>query len=75
MGLGWVSSQYIKSFKAVDQYGLGRCEVYLDLERMLEKADLDLVCILTPNYLHASQAIQCAEAGKHLVIEKPAALN
>lgn len=36
-------------------------------------ADLDLIDICTPSALHAPQAIQAMEAGKDVVIEKPAA--
>jgi len=43
------------------------------IEPMLEA--VDAVVISSPNWLHAEQAIQCAQAGKHLWIEKPLALN
>lgn len=35
----------------------------------------DVINIATPNGLHAAQALQCLEAGKHVVIEKPMALS
>jgi predicted dehydrogenase len=43
----------------------------------LLEADLkpDVINIATPNGLHASQAIQCLDAGTHVVIEKPFALS
>lgn len=34
-----------------------------------------LVAITTPNGLHYSQAKQCLEAGKHVLVEKPITLN
>ena len=37
--------------------------------------DLDVVCICTPNGIHAEQAIQALEAGKHVVCEKPMGLD
>jgi UDP-N-acetyl-2-amino-2-deoxyglucuronate dehydrogenase len=37
--------------------------------------ETDVVNIATPNYLHASQAIECLQHHKHVVIEKPMALN
>ena len=50
--------------------------VYKDLEEMLTRvADLDVVNICTPNGLHAEQAIQCINHGKHVVVEKPLSLN
>ncbi len=36
---------------------------------------VDAVIISSPNFLHAEQSIACAEAGLHLWIEKPMALN
>ncbi len=37
--------------------------------------DVDAVVISSPNFLHAEQAIACADAGKHVWIEKPMALT
>jgi len=44
-------------------------------EDMLEKADLDAVVIATPNALHHRQALDAAEAGVHLLLEKPVAVT
>ena len=53
-----------------------RVPFYDDLDNLLaEVNELDVVCIATPNGLHASQAIQILKANKHVVIEKPLALN
>jgi predicted dehydrogenase len=38
-------------------------------------ATVDAVVISSPNFLHAEQAVACAEAGKHVWIEKPMALS
>ncbi len=35
----------------------------------------DVLCIATPNGLHASQAVQALQSGRHVVIEKPMALT
>lgn len=50
---------------------------YENLEEMLEYAgeEIDVVTIATPNGLHASQALRALSQGKHVVIEKPIALN
>jgi len=42
---------------------------------MIEKEDLDVVSVCTPNYLHADCAIRAADAGCHLLCEKPVALS
>lgn len=47
--------------------------VYTDYRDMLRRSDCDAVSIVTPDFLHADIAVACAEAGKHLLIEKPLA--
>jgi len=48
---------------------------YTDLADMLKNPDIDAVCICTPSGLHPDLTIQAAEAGKHVVVEKPMALT
>ncbi|MEM2987285.1 MAG: Gfo/Idh/MocA family oxidoreductase [Nitrososphaerota archaeon] len=48
---------------------------YKDYDDMLEKEDIDAVIIATPEHLHLDPAIAAAEAGKHMLIEKPLATN
>lgn len=40
-------------------------------EAAVARPDVDVVCICTPTRAHAEAAIAAAQAGKHLVIEKP----
>lgn len=40
-------------------------------EKLLRSADIDAVCICTPSAFHAEAACVAADAGKHLVVEKP----
>jgi len=56
------------------KYGLS-LKPYQDYQAMLDDPELDVIDICTPNGHHADQAVLAAEAGKHLIIEKPAALN
>ena len=44
-------------------------------ERMVERDDIDLVDIVAPNFLHMPVAIAAAKAGKHIICEKPIAMN
>ena len=46
-----------------------------ELEQALALEDLDAVILATPTQMHASQAIQCLEAGKHVLVEIPMADN
>jgi len=46
---------------------------FASLHEMLAKSDVDLVVLCTPSGLHPSQAIQAAQAGRHVMTEKPMA--
>lgn len=48
---------------------------YIDYKEMLEKEQLDLVAICTESGKHGKIALDCIEAGVHLIIEKPIALS
>ena len=49
--------------------------IYNDYDRMLADPELDVISICTPHPFHPDQSVAAAEAGKHLVIEKPVALD
>jgi len=48
---------------------------YASLEEMLENISADVLCICTPNYLHAPHTVAGLAAGLHTVVEKPMALS
>lgn len=56
------------------QYGIP-LKTYGDYEQMLADPEIDVIDICTPHPFHADQAIAAANAGKHLIIEKPIALS
>src|SRR2546428_454511 len=56
------------------QMGLD-CAIYTDYEALLAHPGVDLVSICTPHDRHAIETIGAARAGKHLLIEKPVAIN
>ncbi len=45
------------------------------VEALLERDDVDAVCIATPHALHGPQGLATAKAGKHLLIDKPMACS
>jgi len=46
---------------------------YKDYTRMIERDDIDAISICTPHFLHCKMALDCIEAGKHVLVEKPMA--
>lgn len=52
--------------------------LFSSIEELLESSianDIDVINIASPNGFHAEQALKCLEARKHIVVEKPMALN
>jgi len=46
-----------------------------DYQRLVERSDVDLVCVATPPHLHHPMVLAALEAGKHVFCEKPFALD
>lgn len=70
-----VSSQREATVRARLQDVGVEADVETDYGRVLQRPDVDIVTICTPNDLHPPEAIAAAEAGKHMVIEKPVAMD
>ncbi|MCK4571651.1 Gfo/Idh/MocA family oxidoreductase, partial [candidate division WOR-3 bacterium] len=56
-----------------NRYYIG--EIYTDYEQMLREANIDVVIIATPNYLHTPMAISAIEYGKDVLCEMPLGLD
>ncbi|HHV58969.1 MAG TPA: Gfo/Idh/MocA family oxidoreductase [Clostridiaceae bacterium] len=54
------------------KYGIKSFE---SMEALLASPEVDVVCVCTPSGLHAPIAIKVANAGKHIIIEKPMAIT
>ncbi len=50
-------------------------KVYADYRELLIRSDVDLVSVCTPSGQHAAQALDALAAGKHVVVEKPLAMD
>ncbi|MGN6545358.1 MAG: Gfo/Idh/MocA family protein [Aureliella sp.] len=70
---GVLGSSASRSLQAAQALGLPRG--YASLEELLADADVDVVHITTPNRFHFEQASAALRAGKHVLCEKPLAMN
>ncbi|MFC1604638.1 Gfo/Idh/MocA family protein [Planctomycetota bacterium] len=57
-----------------DRYDLD-CAIETDASVMLRRKDTDIVVVCTPHDQHTKYAVAAAEAGKHIIIEKPVAIT
>jgi len=49
-------------------------QAFSSIAEMLEKGHVDGVYIATPTFMHADHVVQVAEAGRHVLVEKPMAI-
>jgi predicted dehydrogenase len=54
---------------------LGADQAFASSEELVESPDVDVVHLCTPNHLHEPLALKALAAGKHVVCEKPVALD
>lgn len=59
--------------RAATEFGVQR--TYAELPELLADPTIDAVVLVTPTSLHADQTIAALQAGKHVFVEKPLALN
>ena len=64
-----------KAAAKASQHGVPDATPYDDYKAFLKHPGLDIVVICTPHPNHPAETIAAARAGKHIVIEKPLALN
>ena len=60
-----------------EKYGIPEknCYNYENFDKIKKNKDIDAVYIITPNGLHHPQTLRVAAAGKHVICEKPMAIN
>ncbi len=58
---------------AARRFGLER--VFANADELIESADVDAVVVAVPNSHHAGLTVSALRAGKHVLVEKPMALN
>lgn len=57
------------------RYGASGAAVYRSLDELCADSRIDAVCVCTPNNTHAAIATACLNAGKHVICEKPMAID
>ena len=61
--------------KAKAEYGTEDSKVYADYKELLKDESIDVVHVCTPNRSHSFITVDSLEAGKHVMCEKPMAIN
>lgn len=64
-----------KAEKAAEKYGTPDAKVYTDYKELLKDESIDVVHVCTPNRSHSFITVDALEAGKHVMCEKPMAIN
>jgi glucose-fructose oxidoreductase len=72
---GVVTGSRDKGVRWSRQYGFPESHIwnYDSVHELAGNPDIDIVYVVTPNSLHAEHAIKVAQAGKHVICEKPMA--
>jgi predicted dehydrogenase len=70
-----VDSRHADRAKNDGGVGKGKADVYKDYRKVLERPDIDVVSIVTPDHWHVKIAIEALQAGKHVFCQKPLSLT
>ncbi len=75
IGIAAVCDVYKPSLKKALDMTEGRASAYGDFRRIIERKDIDVVIIATPDHWHALPTILACDAGKDVYVEKPVSHN
>jgi predicted dehydrogenase len=70
---GVLGSTHAKSVQTASALGLERA--YQDLDELLQDDEVHVVHVTSPNRCHFDQVVRCLKAKKHVLCEKPLAMN
>ncbi len=70
-----VSNDPIQCRELSQQYGVQRTYSYEDYDQCLNSGEIDAVYIALPNHLHCESTVRAANAGVHVLCEKPMAVT
>lgn len=74
---GIVTGSPEKAKKWATQYNIPEKNIYnyQTFDQIRNNPDIDVVYVVLPNFMHAEYTIRAAQAGKHVICEKPMAMN
>ena len=74
---GVVTGSLAKAAQWQKQYGIPakNCYDYQTFDRIIDNPAIDIVYVVLPNALHAEYVVRAAQAGKHVICEKPMATS
>ena len=52
-----------------------KVDTYTDMREILARDNIDMISVVTPHNTHAYIVIECLNAGKHVVVDKPMAIS
>ena len=61
--------------KAAEKFGVEGAKAYADYKELLKDESIEVVHVCTPNRSHSFITVDALEAGKHVMCEKPMAIN
>ena len=70
-----VDSNHANAAKNDPNIGKGKADVYKEYRKVLDRNDIDVVTVVTPDHWHTRIAIEALQAGKHVFCQKPLTLT
>jgi len=70
-----VDSVHADRAKNHEEIGKGKADSYADYRKVLERKDINVVSIVTPDHWHTKIAVEALQAGKHVFCQKPLTLT